>query len=433
MVVYGYCHVNNGTLTISANSSVQVFGVMRVSGGSGSFGAGANTLLSFEDGSKLEWNRNSGSLYPANRTTWHSNSTLEIIGAVTLEPGNILNQSFGNVIWNSLGQTGNPNLSNNLRTVTGDYKFVSTGSGKVMFSGTGGATYNVAGNFEISGGTVEIGSGGTQILNVGGNFIQSGGSLDLLTGGAGTTSSTVNIAGDFSQTSGILTRTGGGSGTIVFNGSGNQSYTGGGTISGIINITVNNSAGLTLTTSVTFPATLSMTTGNISTGVNTLTLGTSTSNLGTLSYTSGTIVGNFRRWFAAGTVSNVLFPIGTSTNYRPASISFTSAPSVGGTLTAFLTSTDPGTAGLPIDDSGTSVINSGKEGYWTINSGDGLTGGTYSLDLTADGFSGVSVVSTLRIIKRATGGGDWGLDGSHLAGTDDFNSCSSQNRYVRFF
>ncbi|MEO8399299.1 MAG: hypothetical protein ABI550_05710, partial [Ignavibacteriaceae bacterium] len=116
LVVNGLCHVNDGTLKTSNNSSVQVFGTMRVSGGSGSFTAGTNALLSFEDESKLEWNRNSGNLYPANRTTWHSNSTLEIIGTTNSEPGNIASQSFGNVTWNSPGQTGTANLNNNLLT-----------------------------------------------------------------------------------------------------------------------------------------------------------------------------------------------------------------------------------------------------------------------------------------------------------------------------
>ena len=166
-----------------------------------------------------------------------------------------------------------------------------------------------------------------------------------------------------------------------------------------------------------------MTNGNIITGTNTLTLGTGTGVLGSLSRTSGTIIGNSRRWFNNTTVSNDLFPIGTASNYRPVNVSFTTAPSTGGTLTAFFTASDPSTTGLPLDDAGTQIINAGVDGYWTINATI-LTGGTYSLDLTADGFTNVSVVSTLRILKRPTGGGNWTLQGSTLSRyRNSINSC----------
>ncbi len=85
-----------------------------------------------------------------------------------------------------------------------------------------------------------------------------------------------------------------------------------------------------------------------------------------------------------------MFPVGTSSYYLPANINFTAAPTTGGTLTTFFESTDPGDAGLPLDDAGANIVNCAQEGSWTITVGDGLTGGTYSLDLTADGFGGVS-------------------------------------------
>jgi len=115
-------------------------------------------------------------------------------------------------------------------------------------------------------------------------------------------------------------------------------------------------------------------------------------------------------------VSNVLFSLGTATNYRPANISFTNPIAVAGSLKVAFIPVDPGTAGLPLNDLGTSIINTGKEGYWTINAEDGLTGGVYSLDLTADGFSGVTNVATLRLLKRQTGG-NWILQGNHSIGT----------------
>ena len=140
-----------------------------------------------------------------------------------------------------------------------------------------------------------------------------------------------------SHTAGSTITETGTSGNIVFNGSGIQNYTGGGTISNTINFTINNPAGITLLSSATFPATLTMTTGNIALNGNTLTLGTSTANRGTLSWTNGFIVGSgsFTRWFSTSaiTLGNVLglFPMGNGTDNRNVWIGGT--PTTGGTVT----------------------------------------------------------------------------------------------------
>jgi len=271
------------------------------------------------------------------------------------------------------------------------------------FNATGGTVV-----FEAEGGLNRFNSPGTnQFFNI---TISSGVSRDFSLN----LSAQIGVRGNWTN-NGTAIMSGTNFTTVTFNGSTAQTI-GGSSTTTFYNLTFNNtSGGISLNVNTIADGTLTMTSGNITTGAYTLTLGTSTTVRGTLSRTSGTIIGNFRRWFNAGTVSNVLFPIGTSTNYRPANISFTSAPSTGGTLTAFFTPTDPGTAGLPLDDGGTSIINTGKEGYWTINATT-LAGGTYSLDLTADGFTGVSVVSTLRLLKRTTGG-NWTVQGTHSAGT----------------
>jgi hypothetical protein len=62
-------------------------------------------------------------------------------------------------------------------------------------------------------------------------------------------------------------------------------------------------------------------------------------------------------------------------------------------------------------------VNCGVDGFWILTGGNGLTGGTYSLDLTADGFAGVSDFTTLRILKRANALSAWILDGTHSPGT----------------
>lgn len=165
-----------------------------------------------------------------------------------------------------------------------------------------------------------------------------------------------------------------------------------------------------------------MTSGNFTTSSNIIELGNSTSTLGTLSYTDGTIIGNFKRWFDTSTTTNTLFPLGSSSNYCPASLSFTGAPTSGGSLTAFYTVGDAGTNGVdlttsPIDDGGYSINKIATDGYWTINSGDGLSGGTYSVDLTLDGIYGVSDYTSLHLLKRANSSQNWAALGTHIATT----------------
>jgi len=179
-------------------------------------------------------------------------------------------------------------------------------------------------------------------------------------------------------------------------------------------------ATLTLTSSsprvLTVNTAMKLDSGSIVTNTNTLVLGTSTSNVGRLSKDAGRIKGTFKRWIASSLASSIEFPLAQSMNNRTAVLSFTTAPATGGTLTSSFTAGDPGLSGLPLDDGGTTIVNLGTAGYWTLTSADGLSGGTYSLDLTAQGFSGVVSAAGLRILKRSTGGA-WTLDGIHAAGT----------------
>jgi hypothetical protein len=161
--------------------------------------------------------------------------------------------------------------------------------------------------------------------------------------------------------------------------------------------------------------TLKLTNDTIATGTNVLSLGTSTSNRGSLLYSSGVIIGNFRRWFAAEQTDSTLFPVGAANKKRSAALSFTSSPVTGGTVTAAFTSGAPGTDGLPLNDGGTSIVNVSDDGYWTLTAGNGLSGGTYSLALSSEGLSGITDPLSLRILKRSAGN-PWTLDGTHASG-----------------
>ncbi len=230
--------------------------------------------------------------------------------------------------------------------------------------------------------------------------------------------SSVLIAGNFTNNNPNLANSD--NATFTFNGAGDQTITSATSAGNATfgNLEINKASGqVSLASNIEVSDALVLTSGNFATGSNTLTLGTSTSSVGSLSRNSGTIVGRLKRWFSASTATDVVFPVGTSSYYLPANINFTAAPTTGGTLTTFFESTDPGEAGLPLDDGGTNIVNCAQDGCWTITVGDGLMGGTYSLDLTADGFGGVSDYTTLRILKRADAASPWTLDGAHSTGT----------------
>lgn len=169
-----------------------------------------------------------------------------------------------------------------------------------------------------------------------------------------------------------------------------------------------------LNSPLTIKGLLSLQNGILKTSsINLPTLGISGSSTGTLTYSSGHINGPFKRWFKKLTNAGITgdFPIGDSLTAYKARVEFTTAPTTAGTLTAQWVNSDPGAAGLPLTDGALSLINVSKLGYWRINSGNGLAGGNYTSSLNATGFLGVNNVSTLRTVKRPSGGGNWTLNG----------------------
>ncbi|MDP1726211.1 MAG: T9SS type A sorting domain-containing protein, partial [Bacteroidota bacterium] len=158
---------------------------------------------------------------------------------------------------------------------------------------------------------------------------------------------------------------------------------------------------------------------NINTGTYTLTLGVSGSQPGVLNRNAnGTISGRFKRWFAAATNtgSSGLFPMLVGTNYRPAVVEFTVAPTAAGTLTTEFFSIPPGNSGLYLYDFSLGFVEVNKaavNGYWKIDP-IGSSGGVYTLTLTGTGFYGISAVTDLRIIKRQTAGA-WTLPSGSTA------------------
>lgn len=157
--------------------------------------------------------------------------------------------------------------------------------------------------------------------------------------------------------------------------------------------------------------------GIIKTNANAVELGSSPTNVGLLVNTSGYINGNMKRWFGAATVSDVLFPLGANTHLVPAKISYTTAPSVGGTLLGrhTMNTANPLISTSLVDGSAT-IDKVSEMNIWQFDAANGLTGGNYTMELTSNLIYGITDVTELRIVKRATSSDPWSLNGTHVAG-----------------
>lgn len=157
--------------------------------------------------------------------------------------------------------------------------------------------------------------------------------------------------------------------------------------------------------------------GIIKTNANAVELGSSPTNVGLLVNTSGYINGNMKRWFGAATVSDVLFPLGASTHLVPAKISYTTAPSVGGTLLGkhTMNTANPLIVTALVDGSAT-IDKVSEMNIWQFDAANGLTGGNYAMEFSSNLIYGVSDVTELRIVKRSTSSDPWSLNGTHVAG-----------------
>jgi hypothetical protein len=166
-------------------------------------------------------------------------------------------------------------------------------------------------------------------------------------------------------------------------------------------------------TMITVADTLKLLSGKVVTGNNlTLSVGTDAVATGVLTG-SGTIEGLFRKWISATTAAYTI-PLTVGANNRSAMVTFTTAPSTGGTLTARFINGTTTTGGLPVTEGSINVTKLCPTGYWSIASGDGLAGGTYDIAITAEGFFGVTSYTNLVLMKRGSNVLPWLLSGTHI-------------------
>ncbi len=225
------------------------------------------------------------------------------------------------------------------------------------------------------------------------------------------------------------------------------------------NLTVNKTAGSTITLNrpVKVTGTLTMTSGDVvTTSSNILEVGTSGASVGSVSWTAGTVRGPMKRWFASSansTPESGIFPIGATIPgkgviNRYAQVNLTSAAPAGGYIIAEYKTGIPsiGYAGLPLNYSSgyypQAIQNFEEEGYWDITpySAGGeayaaLDNTSYTLKLRLNNPSTLTTgwisngdgnnlynSSTIRLIRskgNASGThGNWELAGTHVSATE---------------
>jgi hypothetical protein len=226
---------------------------------------------------------------------------------------------------------------------------------------------------------------------------------------------TLSLNGNLINNGNIIT-----TGTMSFDGSTAQTVSGSGS-NVYARLTINNSSGAVpavtfSNAAVNVTTMLSMTQGVVNMSGFNITLGTSASSTGTLTYAAGRIYnGNITRWFPTTTITlgNTAghFPIGSSGNYRPFFVGYSSALTTGGTLRVNHTETT-GAANVSFTDNPTAtVISKRSNSFWNISSGNSIAGGGSNFNLRGEGtgFGTVADVNHLRLTLSGS------TVGTHLA------------------
>lgn len=451
-LTFGGNYVNNGG-TLSANASPVTI----------SSNAGTQNIAGFTTTGTVSMTKTGGT---ATLTGNVNGNSLTINGSGgTLNLGSGLTHTFTGT-WSS--SNGTLNCGSSTLNLGGTTSFTggtfTCGTGSVNYTSAGaqtvaGVTYNnlstsnsgtktLGGNAIVSGIFDPAGSGlsiGANTLTLNGQIncgtITGGAASNITVGGSGSASlsavtlnnltinravslcGNVTVGNNLTLTSGTFSI---GANTLTLNGpaiagtpdnlttTSSSGLVFGGSSSGVqipssvVNLnslTVNNSSGITLNSSITVSGTITMTQGNISNGSYSLVLSNNTS--GSLSYSSGTITGKFQRAIGS-TASEYLYPVGTATVYNPLKITFTNLTS--GQLSVQFQPNDIGTSGLPLNDTGTEIFDRQTTGYWTLTAVAPMASTNYSIKLNYTGFSGVD--ANARIMTRVNGG-NLTLNGAH--------------------
>ena len=351
--------ISNTSAAVSASTNFNVAGTMTVNA-SAVFSPGAAVVINsaaaagtISGSGTVQVTRTAPTADYANQYKFTTNT----LAGMTVEYAGT-GEVLSNLTYGGLKVSGSIVGAGNTATVGGVFTVTGT------FTPTSGTiTMNNGSSIVYSGGTLTfygLSIAASATVTASGSFSVSN-TLTLGTGAIFTPSGTVTVNGDVSN-SGSHTGAGaillsGGSATHTLSGSGNGSFS---------NLQLNDAQGSSLSAGMTINGALTLTTGKITTGANTLAI----SSTGSVSRTSGYVVGNFAKYVSAGSPS-LTFEIGDASNYTPVSISFASV-SVAGTLTAITTLGDHPNIGTSNVDPAHSVNR-----YWTLTN-TGITFTTYN-------------------------------------------------------
>ncbi len=245
-----------------------------------------------------------------------------------------------------------------------DYEWKTTST-----SSTGGSAF-VFDNLTVTTGTLNLNLTGIPGHSIKGNIsVATGATL----GFNPATATTLDIKGNISvATGGALGFSPAAGSTVNLSGTSAQSIaaTGTGTLIFGANETINvaNASGLSLGSSITLNGPLTLTSGTVNTGANTLSI----SSTGSVTRASGYVIGNLKKNYAAA--SSKVFEIGTANGYSPVTVNATT-----GTFSADLTAA-VAQAAQPSMTPATSL-----QRFWTLTpAASGITGA----DLTFQYLSG---------------------------------------------
>ncbi|HOK99548.1 MAG TPA: hypothetical protein PLD12_10450, partial [Bacteroidales bacterium] len=213
---------------------------------------------------------------------------------------------------------------------------------------------------------------------------------------------TLNIGGNWDDANTTDQFTEGG--TVVFNGGGLQTVK---EVSPFQHITKSGSGTLRLLRDLSMYGNLNLQGGYIDGNGYTFKV---TNGVGTAVTRSGGWFynGTFTRTLN-GTSQDYLYPMGTSSYYRPLVMNFSTISGSTDVSLQFISSSPAGFS--PYND-GVDLANLFEEGYWRLQC-TGTPTGTYTLTLTGDGFSSYTIDNNCRISGRDAGNTTWRAMGSH--------------------
>lgn len=345
-------------------------------------------------------------------------------------------------------------------TVSGDF-LLSGGTLSAMTGSNATGNIILLGNYTHSGGTLTVGGNSATVVNM---MFQKGGIQPFISGGtvSGNVDYTVRSGSTLSLGSNIVSgrnftlSAGAGlrigsatgitssgatgniqvSGTRTFNTGADYTYngsaaqvTGNGLPATVRNLTINNSANVTLTATVAASGIVTFTSGKLITGAFELqSTNTSTSSLAGYSSASY-VVGNLRRSVSGS--GSYDYPVGTTAYYELLNLNLNGTTGISNVLGKF-TIGNPvsAVAALSLDASNILVNNVQVEsllnyGYWTLTPNSVLLTGNYDVTMTETGWNNVfGSGATFTGVYRATSLVGWSAAGTHDNSTQSATATS---------